>query len=45
MDRLKRILPTQRKLVQLYAALLYNAHTKGFVTGEIYTGGAKVLYQ
>lgn len=43
LDRLKHILPTQRRLVQLYAALLYNAHTKGFITGEIYTGGTKVL--
>ena len=34
---------TSRRLVQLYAALLYNAHLKGFVTGEIYTGNAKAL--
>ena len=30
-----------RKLVQLYAALLYNAHLKGFVEGEIYQGKIK----
>lgn len=36
-------MPTQRRLVQLYAALLYNAHAKGFINGDIYTGGAKVM--
>lgn len=35
--------PTTRRLVQLYTALLYNAHLKGFVEGEIYTGPAKAL--
>ncbi len=35
--------PTQRRLIQLYAALLHNAHVKGFITGEIYTGNAKFL--
>ena len=33
--------PSTRRLVQLYAALLYNAHLKGFVEGEIYTGKTK----
>ena len=33
--------PTSRRLVQLYAALLSNAHLRGFVDGEIYTGPAK----
>ncbi len=33
--------PSTRRLVQLYAALLYNAHLRGFVEGEIYTGKAK----
>ena len=28
--------PSKRRLVQLYCALLYNAHVKGFVEGEIY---------
>ncbi len=36
-------LPTQRRLIQLYAALLYNAHAKGFITGDIYTGSSKAL--
>ncbi len=35
--------PTRRRLVQLYAALLYNAHLKGFIEGEIYTGPVKNL--
>ena len=35
--------PSQRRLVQLYAAVLYNAHVKGFIRGEIYTGPAKAL--
>ncbi|MBS5668153.1 MAG: redoxin domain-containing protein [Firmicutes bacterium] len=34
-------LPTQRRLIQLYAALLYNAHLKGYITGEIFTGKTK----
>ncbi len=33
--------PTQRKLIQLYTALLYNANIKGFAEGEIYTGKLK----
>ena len=33
--------PTKRRLIQLYAALLYNAQAKGFVTGKIYTGKTK----
>lgn len=34
-------LPTQRRLIQLYAALLYNAHLKGYISGNIYTGNTK----
>lgn len=33
--------PTRQRLVQVYAALLYNAHLKGFIEGEIYTGPTK----
>ena len=33
--------PGTRKLVQLYAALLYNANLKGFIDGHIYTGPLK----
>ncbi len=39
----KTHLPTQRRLIQLYAALLYNAHVKGFIKGNIYTGNSKML--
>ncbi|MBR4082385.1 MAG: redoxin family protein [Clostridia bacterium] len=41
--RLTRFLPTRRRLIQLYAALLYNAHARGFITGQIYTGPVKNL--
>ncbi len=29
--------PSKRRLIQVYAALLYNANLKGFISGEIYT--------
>ena len=38
-DKLQR--PGTRRLVQLYAALLYNANLKGFIDGHIYTGNLK----
>lgn len=33
--------PTTRRLVQLYSALLHNAHIKGFIDGKLYQGQAK----
>ncbi|MBR5230931.1 MAG: redoxin family protein [Clostridia bacterium] len=39
----KRFLLPKRRLIQLYAALLYNAHAKGFIKGEIYTGPVKAV--
>lgn len=33
--------PSKRRLIQLYSALLYNAHIKGFITGDIYVGKMK----
>ena len=39
--RRQRHRPSARRLVQVYSALLYNAHLKGFVTGEIYRGNTK----
>ena len=33
--------PGTRRLVQLYAALLYNANLKGFIDGHIYSGPLK----
>lgn len=35
--------PTRRRLIQVYAALLYNANLKGYIQGEIYTGSTKAL--
>ena len=32
----KNHMPTRRRIIQLYAALLTNANLKGFVTGRIY---------
>ena len=39
--RQKTLRPSTRRLIQLYSALLHNAHLKGFVDGEIYRGAAK----
>ena len=33
--------PTTRRPIQLYSALLHNAHLKGFISGQIYQGKAK----
>ncbi len=35
--------PSARRLAQLYAAVLYNAHIRGFFEGKIYTGPAKAV--
>lgn len=40
---MKNWMPTRRRLVQLYAAMLYNAHLKGFASGKIYQGIGKNL--
>ncbi len=37
----KTLRPGTRRLVQLYAALLYNANLKGFIDGHIYSGNLK----
>ena len=39
--KIKKIIPTRRKLIQLYTALLFNANLKGFKTGDIYQGNSK----
>lgn len=41
MKWIKGHLPTKRRLIQLYAALLFNANLKGFGKGRIYQGKAK----
>ncbi len=38
---LHRHKPSKRRLIQLYAALLYNANIKGFFSGDIYQGKTK----
>lgn len=40
---LKDHLPTRRRLIQVYAALLYNANLKGYISGEIFTGNTKAV--
>lgn len=40
---LKAHRPSKRRLIQLYAALLFNANLKGFFTGRIYKGPVKNL--
>lgn len=41
LTKLKGIVPSKRKIIQLYSALLFNANIKGFVNGKIYQGPAK----
>lgn len=41
MEKIKKYLPTKRKIMQLYFALLFNANLKGFVSGNIYKGQTK----
>lgn len=40
---MKNHLPSQRRLIQVYAALLYNANLKGYISGEIYIGSTKAV--
>ena len=41
MNTIKKWLPSRRKLMQLYFALLFNANLKGFASGNIYQGNSK----
>ena len=43
LQKIKKWIPTKRKLMQLYFALLFNANLKGFITGNIYQGSTKIL--
>ena len=36
-------IPSKRRIIQLFAALLYNANIKGFISGNIYTGETKYI--
>ena len=40
---IKKWMPTKRKIMQLYFAVLFNANLKGFVTGNIYQGNSKIV--
>ncbi len=42
-ERLKSLMPSKRRLIQLYSALLFNANIKGFIKGEIFMGASKNL--
>ena len=41
-DWFVRHLPTKRRIIQVYVALLYNANLKGYIKGDIYKGKAKL---
>lgn len=41
LNKFKSLIPSKRKLIQLYSALLFNANIKGFFTGDIYKGASK----
>ena len=41
LSKLKSLIPSKRKLIQLYSALLFNANLKGFTSGRIYQGSVK----
>lgn len=43
LQKIKGLMPSKRKLIQLYFALLYNANLKGFVSGSIYKGNSKAI--
>ena len=40
-NSIKKLLPSKRRIIQLYAALLFNANLKGFGNGRIYQGKLK----
>lgn len=42
-SRRKQRIPATRRFVQLYTAVLYNAHLRGFAEGRIYTGKTKAV--
>lgn len=43
LSKLRALMPTKRKLIQLYAALLFNANVKGFISGTIFKGNSKAV--
>ncbi len=43
MEKLKKWIPSRRKIIQLYCAALFNVNFKGFSSGSIYTGSSKQI--
>jgi len=43
LNKIKKWLPSKRKIMQLYFAVLFNANLKGFVSGNIYQGNSKIM--
>ena len=41
LQKIKNLVPSRRKIIQLYSALLFNANIKGFFNGRIYKGPLK----
>ncbi len=41
-NKVKSLMPSKRKIMQLYLALLFNANLKGFASGRIYSGETKI---
>lgn len=42
-QRIKNLVPSRRKIIQLYTAVLFNVNFKGFITGNIYKGDTKKM--
>ncbi len=42
-QKIKNLMPSRRKIIQLYCAVLFNVNFKGFITGNIYKGDSKQL--
>lgn len=42
-QKIKSLMPSRRRIIQLYCAVLFNVNFKGFVTGNIYKGDSKQL--
>lgn len=42
-QKIKKIIPSRRKIIQLYCAVLFNANLKGFSSGTIYKGSSKKM--
>ncbi len=40
---LKKLIPTKRRVMQLYMALLFNANLKGYIQGDMFRGDEKFL--